>query len=121
MSDTNTLIVRQVYDAFVRKDLPSILALQAEDSEWSVAASNQLIPWAGPFQGQDGVTQFLRTLSEWLIAERFRARLDASRLQGHAISSILRHCVCRVGLAGPPYSLTLPAGDGGPSIFHVSG
>ena len=71
MSGTNTAIVRQVYDAFVRKDLPSILALQADDSEWSVAASSQLSPWAGPFQGQDGVTQFLRTLSEWLVAERF--------------------------------------------------
>ncbi len=36
-----------------------------------MAASSQLIPWAGPFQGQDGVTQFLRTLSEWLVAEGF--------------------------------------------------
>ncbi len=52
MSDTNTTVVRQVYEAFVRKDLPSILPFQAEDSEWSVAASSQLIPWAGPFQGR---------------------------------------------------------------------
>jgi uncharacterized protein len=32
---TPTDIVRQTYDAFMRKDLPAVLALQADDTEWS--------------------------------------------------------------------------------------
>jgi ketosteroid isomerase-like protein len=67
----NVAVVRRVYDGFLRKDLPAILELQAEDAEWSVAGSSDLIPWAGPSRGRQGVTDFLRTLGQWLVAEQF--------------------------------------------------
>lgn len=74
MSRGATEVVQEVYAAFVRKDLPAILRLQAEDAEWSVAASKDEIPWAGPLSGEQGVAEFLRLLAEWLAAEQFEIR-----------------------------------------------
>ena len=71
---TNQAVVEQVYAGFRRKDLASILALQAADAEWSVAASPELIPWAEPGPGHAGVTEFLRVLGHWLVAEVFEVR-----------------------------------------------
>lgn len=67
-------IVRQVYTAFVKKDLEAILEVQADDAEWSVAGPADRIPWAAPRHGPEGVSDFLRTLSQWLIAEEFEIR-----------------------------------------------
>lgn len=69
---SNRAVVEKVYDAFRRKDLPGVLALQAEQAEWSVAASADRIPWAAPGSGHAGVTRFLRILGEWLVADVFR-------------------------------------------------
>jgi ketosteroid isomerase-like protein len=71
---TNRAVVEQIYAAFRRRDLPGVLALQTEDAEWSVAASRAFIPWAGPSEGHAGVTAFLRTLADWLIADVFEIR-----------------------------------------------
>jgi ketosteroid isomerase-like protein len=70
----NIALVQQVYSAFRRRDLHAILALQAEDAAWSVAASRDLIPWASPGSGHEGVKKFLRVLGESLIAEVFEIR-----------------------------------------------
>jgi uncharacterized protein len=79
MTDTtNQAVVEQVYAAFRRKDLTAILALQAEDAEWSVAASPDLIPWASPKPGHAGVTEFLRVLGQWLVADVFDIRTYVS-------------------------------------------
>ena len=72
--EDNKAIVQQVYAAFRRRDLHAILALQADDAEWSVAASRDLIPWASPGSGHEGVKKFLRVLGESLIAEVFEIR-----------------------------------------------
>lgn len=70
----NQELVRKVYDAFVTKDLASILDLQADDVHWSVAGSADQIPWAAPRPGREGVADFLKTLSQWLVAEQFEIR-----------------------------------------------
>lgn len=67
----NTEVVRQVYAAFLRKDLPAVLELQADDVVWSVAGPAEQIPWAGPLGGHEGVAEFLKTLAQWLVAEQF--------------------------------------------------
>lgn len=67
----NVEVVRRLYAAFLRKDLPAVLELQAEDAVWSVAGPPDRIPWAAPRRGPDGVADFLGTLSQWLVAERF--------------------------------------------------
>src|SRR6476619_3519739 len=67
----NTAIIQKIYSAFKAKDLPSILELQAEDTEWSVAGPADKIPWAAPGRGPDGVTAFLKILAEHLVADVF--------------------------------------------------
>lgn len=67
-------LVQRIYDAFVRKDLPLILDLQADDAQWSVAANADRIPWAAPQAGREGVADFLKTLAAWLVAEQFEIR-----------------------------------------------
>lgn len=50
----NLEAVRQVYAAFVWRDLPSILELQADDARWSVAGPADQIPWAAHLQAKRG-------------------------------------------------------------------
>jgi uncharacterized protein len=76
---TNLAVVEQFYAAFQRKDLQAILALQTEDSEWSVAAPPDLIPWASPGRGPAGVTKFLSVLAQWLVPEVFEIRTYLAR------------------------------------------
>jgi ketosteroid isomerase-like protein len=76
---SNQSVVEQVYAAFRRRDLPAILDLQAEDAEWSVAATPELIPWAAPGPGRAGVAEFLRVLAQWLIADVFEIRTYLAR------------------------------------------
>jgi uncharacterized protein len=68
---TNKEIVQKVYAGFKAKDLPMILSLQAEDSEWSVAGPASKIPWASPRRGHTGVAEFLKILGEWVVPEVF--------------------------------------------------
>jgi ketosteroid isomerase-like protein len=71
---SNRAVVEQVYAAFRKKDLAGVLALQAADAQWSVAASADLIPWASPGPGKAGVTEFLKVLGQWLVADAFEIR-----------------------------------------------
>lgn len=70
----NLDIVQQVYAAFRTRDLQAILALQAQDVEWSVAGPGDLIPWGAPRHGRNGVSDFLKVLGEWLAVEQFEIR-----------------------------------------------
>jgi uncharacterized protein len=67
----NTQTVQKIYTAFKSKDLPSILELQAEDAEWSVAGPADKIPWAATGRGAGAVADFLKILGGLLVAEIF--------------------------------------------------
>lgn len=66
-----TEIIKKIYTAFNAKDLPTILELQAEDTEWSVAGPADKIPWASPRHGHNGVADFLKVLGGLLVPEVF--------------------------------------------------
>ena len=70
----NTAIIQKIYSAFRAKDLPSILALQAEDTEWSVAGPAEKIPWGAPRHGHKGVADFLKVLGGLLVPEVFEIK-----------------------------------------------
>lgn len=67
-------VVRRIYAAFLNRDLPAVLELQAQDAVWSVAGPQDRIPWAAPRKGHEGVADFLKTLGQWLAAEQFEIR-----------------------------------------------
>jgi ketosteroid isomerase-like protein len=68
---SNTEVIKRVYSAFKAKDLPGILQLQAENTEWSVAGPPEKIPWAAPRHGHEGVTDFLKVLGGLVVPEVF--------------------------------------------------
>jgi uncharacterized protein len=69
-----TQIIQQIYDAFKSKDLQTILQLQTEDTEWSVAGPAEKIPWASSRHGHQGVSDFLKVLGGLLVPEVFEIK-----------------------------------------------
>jgi ketosteroid isomerase-like protein len=67
----NKKIVQKIYTAFKDKDHKTIIDLQSEDVEWSVAASPDKVPWAGRSRGHKGVMHFLKTIGDYLVPEAF--------------------------------------------------
>jgi hypothetical protein len=49
----------------------ALFDLLADDVEWQVAGSPELLPWAGTFRGRDAVRGWLETLDEHLEYDRF--------------------------------------------------
>jgi uncharacterized protein len=50
----------------------SLFDLLANDVEWFVLGSTELLPWAGVFRGRDGVADWMQTLDEHLHYEKFK-------------------------------------------------
>ena len=72
--ESNLLTIQQLYAAFGKGDMKTILSLQAKDVEWSVAAPADLIPWAGPVQGYDGLMRFMKIMDESLEVHKSEPR-----------------------------------------------
>jgi len=64
-------LVQKIYSSYKNKDFQGILELQDADTEWSVAASPEKIPWANPGRGHKGVSNFLKIIGDWLEPEAF--------------------------------------------------
>lgn len=55
-------VVRDIYGAFGRGDVPAILAHLAEDVEWEYQPNTTTIPWLQPRHGRDAVPGFFQAL-----------------------------------------------------------
>src|SRR5437868_4756081 len=67
---TNTQIVKNMYDAFGRGDIGTILNSLADDAEWTVHGPAS-IPTSGTYRGAAGVSNFFKKLSETIDFEPF--------------------------------------------------
>ena len=56
--DDNLKLVREIYDAVGRGDVPAILDRVTDDVDWSTDAAIASAPWYGPRHGKDGVASF---------------------------------------------------------------
>lgn len=54
MGHESTMIVRSLYEAFARGDVPSVLGAMAEDIEWHEAEG---MPYGGVYHGPEAVAQ----------------------------------------------------------------
>ena len=54
--------VRQMYEAFGRGDISSILAALAEDVEWEYGEASTDVPWLQPRRGRAAVAGFFEAL-----------------------------------------------------------
>src|SRR5579862_9197301 len=68
----NVELVKQGYAAFGRRDIPGLLALFAEDIEWTTPGIG--LPLAGSYRGHDGVTNFFQKLSQEVDILDFQPR-----------------------------------------------
>lgn len=60
---TNIERVQQIYAAFGRGDVPTILGLLAEDVEWEYGVNSTDVPWLQPRRGRANVGGFFEALS----------------------------------------------------------
>ncbi|HEX2137776.1 MAG TPA: nuclear transport factor 2 family protein [Microvirga sp.] len=74
ITEENKAIVQQMYVAFGRGDVPAILETLADDVEWHVMGSSEVVPWAGTRHGREQTSQFFRAVGETLDVEKFEAR-----------------------------------------------
>jgi ketosteroid isomerase-like protein len=70
--EINIQIIKQLYEAWKKREIQIILNQLTEDTEWSVAGPVDEIPWAGPFKGRNGVAKYLRILNEFLKTEEYK-------------------------------------------------
>jgi uncharacterized protein len=61
MSQSAADVVRGIYDAFARGDVPAILAALDENIDWRVPAN---LPHGGDCRGRDGVGRFFQGIGE---------------------------------------------------------
>ena len=66
----NVQVVKSMYDAFGRGDLPGLLSSVTDDVDWEFIGPKQ-IPFAGNRLGKDGVAKFFAVLGETAEAKEF--------------------------------------------------
>lgn len=64
---------QRIYEAFGRGDIPSILALVADDAQWEYGVNATDVPWLQPRRGRAGAGEFFQTLAA-LEFHDFRAK-----------------------------------------------
>jgi uncharacterized protein len=67
----NQKIIEQIYEAFGRGDLPSILDALTDDVSWQHPRPMD-IPWGGQRRGREEVVQFFAAIGENLQVEQFK-------------------------------------------------
>ena len=66
----NVKLIKDVYEAFGRGDLPAILGSLTADVEWNHPRGDQ-IPWGGQRRGPEEVTGFFVALGQSIDVEQF--------------------------------------------------
>jgi ketosteroid isomerase-like protein len=70
---TNSVVVRQAYEAFGRGDIPGVLDLLTDDVVWTLQGPST-IPFAGTHRGREGIAEFFSLVGEALEFEQFEPR-----------------------------------------------
>jgi uncharacterized protein len=69
--EENVSIVKQLYDAFGRSNISSVLDMFTDDAIAHGPAPAGVLPWGGVHNGREGVAEFLKALGESLEDEQF--------------------------------------------------
>jgi hypothetical protein len=73
---SNMKVVQDIYAAFGRGDIPTILDKLADDVDWDYAyrAAPNPVPWLQPQRGKDGAAGFFKRVQENLEIKRFAVK-----------------------------------------------
>ncbi len=66
----NIQLIRQIYEAFARVDVPAVLDALADDVDWRFHGP-ATIPFGGSRRGREEVAQFFAALAEYVEADHF--------------------------------------------------
>ena len=80
-AEQDLAVVREVYDAFARADVPRIMALFDESG---TVVQSPALPWGGTHTGHEGLGSFLGTLTSHLDSHPGTERLFADAA-GHVV------------------------------------
>lgn len=61
---SNLRTTQEIYEAFERGDVPTILPKLSDTVDWEYGASSSDVPWLQPRQGRDGAAAFFASLGE---------------------------------------------------------
>jgi ketosteroid isomerase-like protein len=86
LAEQNTQRAKDGYAAFMRGDIPAVLELLADDTEWVVPGPSD-IPMAGAHQGKQAVLAFFGALGETLEFHIFEPR--AFIAQGDTVVALI--------------------------------
>ena len=75
MEAQNTQLVKDAYDAFLRADIPALLANLDDGVQWhAVIGTEGVVPTSGLRQGRDAVGQFFAQVAEHMDFRSFEPR-----------------------------------------------
>ncbi len=99
MSKENVALIKGVYDAFSKGDVPAVLGATSPNIVWNEAEN---FPYAdkNPYVGPDAIVQgvFMRLATEWdgfTVLPADGPRLAHQGRQGRAVPAICRHAAGR--------------------------
>ncbi|TFW10655.1 nuclear transport factor 2 family protein [Massilia arenosa] len=83
----NIDLVRQCYDAFIKRDMPRLLSYMDQDIDWQLPEVEG-VPFSGHRYGRDEVASFFKQLSDLQDVQDFRpidyiAQNDKVAVMGH--------------------------------------
>jgi len=74
MTETNTMIIQQIYQAFGRGDAPFIATNVRPDARWDFNVTQSDVPWHVPVTGAGEVPRFLAAFAENVELEAFEPK-----------------------------------------------
>lgn len=74
MSNANVELVQQLYGAFKRGDIPTVLAALVPDASWAMVGREEDVPMAGYRSGRQGAGDFFRIMAESVEITSFEPR-----------------------------------------------
>ena len=87
-AEDNVRIVQRMYDAFLQRDVPGILAHLHDDVTWTVPGSSA-VPMSGVRRGLTAVSQFFEVVEKSLQFSRFEPREYIA--QGKRVVALVRY------------------------------
>jgi ketosteroid isomerase-like protein len=88
MTDANTNTVQEIYAAFGRGDVATILQRVSDDVDWASEADSKIAPWHGVRHGRDEVPSFFAAIGESVDVTEFTPLAFASN--GDDVLTVVR-------------------------------
>lgn len=88
-NDQYLAIVRGIYEAFGKGDIPAILERVSEDVTWEYGHTGHGVPWLLPRKGRAGALEFFGSVAEYLQIESFAPKTFAVAETGEGRSVVI--------------------------------